>query len=65
MARVVASGRMSEEDARARAAAQVGDAERAAVADVVVHNEGSPGGLRGEVDRLWEDLRARAAARSH
>ena len=65
VARVVASGRMSEEDARARAAAQVGEAERAAVADVVVHKEGSPDGLRGEVDRRWEDLRARAAARSH
>ena len=64
VARVAASGRMTEEDARARAAAQVGDAERGAVADVVVHNGGSPDRLRGEVDRLWEDLRRRAAARS-
>jgi dephospho-CoA kinase len=64
VARLAASGRMTAEDARARAAAQVGDAEREAVADVVVHNDGSPERLRGEVDRLWEDLRRRAAARS-
>jgi dephospho-CoA kinase len=58
--RVAASGRMTEEDARARAATQASDDEREAVADVVVSNAGDLQELRGRVDRLWEELRERA-----
>ncbi|MHA7155561.1 dephospho-CoA kinase [Arthrobacter sp. TMN-50] len=44
---------MSEGDARARIAAQATRAERVAAADVVLANEGTPGDLLAEVDRLW------------
>jgi len=60
VARLAASGRMTEEDARARAAAQVSDAEREAVADRVVANSGDLDELRAETDLLWDELRARA-----
>lgn len=59
IARVVASGRMSEQDARARAAAQVSDDERENAADMVVRNEGDLDALGREADRVWADLRAR------
>jgi dephospho-CoA kinase len=62
--RVAASGRMTQEDARARAAAQATDAEREAVADVVVSNDGDLEQLRREAGRVWDELRARARARS-
>jgi dephospho-CoA kinase len=62
--RVAASGRMTEADARARAAAQASDADREAVADLVVRNDGDVERLRGEAARVWEDLRARAGMRS-
>jgi dephospho-CoA kinase len=58
--RLVASGRMTEGDARARDAAQVSDAEREAVADRVVSNAGDLDDLRAQVHRLWDELRARA-----
>ena len=60
VARVTASGRMTEEDARARAGTQVSDAEREAVADHVISNAGDLDDLRAATDRLWEELRARA-----
>ncbi len=60
VARLVGSGRMTEEDARARAAAQVSDAEREAVADRIVSNTGDLDDLAAETDRLWDELRARA-----
>jgi dephospho-CoA kinase len=43
-------------------AAQVSDEERARVADVILDNDGEPDRLVAQVDRLWTDLRARAAA---
>lgn len=64
LARVAASGRMSHEDARARAAAQATDADREAVADVVVPNDGDLEQLRREAGRVWDELRMRARARS-
>ena len=59
--RLVARG-MSEADARARLAAQMPLEEKAAVADVLLDNEGGEDELRAQVDRLWADLSARAAA---
>jgi len=59
--RVAAQGRLSEADARRRMAAQASDEERAAVADVVLDNDGSVDELRETVDRLWQDLRRRSA----
>lgn len=53
---------MSEEQVRARIAAQAPLEEKAAVADVLVDNEGDLEDLERQVRRLWEDLRSRAAA---
>ncbi|GAA1409900.1 MULTISPECIES: dephospho-CoA kinase [Oerskovia] len=52
--RLVTSRGMSEDEARARIAAQAGDAERLAVADVTLDGSGTPEALRAEVDALWE-----------
>ena len=53
--RLVGRG-MTVGDARARMASQVGDAERRAVADHVVVNDGDEAQLAGEVDRLFDQL---------
>lgn len=53
---------MSEEQVRARIAAQAPLEEKAAVADVIVDNEGSLEDLDAQVDSLWDELRTRAAA---
>lgn len=53
---------MSEEKIRARIAAQAPLEEKAAVADILIDNEGTLEELERQVDRVWEDLRARAAA---
>lgn len=54
--RLVASRGMLEADARARIANQASRAERIAVADVVVDNNGPTGDLTSQVDRLWARL---------
>ncbi|MEO8476696.1 MAG: dephospho-CoA kinase [Actinomycetota bacterium] len=59
IARLVARG-VAEDDARARLAAQMPLAEKAAVADVVIDNEGTLEELESQVDRLWSDLSASA-----
>jgi dephospho-CoA kinase len=46
---------MSEDEARSRIAAQATDEQRRAVADVVLHNDGSLEELRSAVDELWRD----------
>jgi len=58
--RLAARG-MDEEDARARLAAQMPLEEKAAVADVLLDNEGTKAELEAQVDRLWADLSVRAA----
>jgi dephospho-CoA kinase len=58
VARVAGRG-MTPDQARARIRAQIGDEERAAVADVVIPNDGDMDALKGRVDDLWERLRAR------
>ena len=60
VARLVAGG-MDQADVRARLAAQMPLEQKAAVADVVLDNEGAIEELEGQVDRLWRDLAARAA----
>ena len=54
VARLVSSRGFSEEDARARVAAQITREERLAIADFVVDNSGSMESLRTEVDRAWD-----------
>lgn len=50
----------SEQDVRARRAAQPREEERLALADWVVDNGGTPDGLGPQVDRLWDWLLERA-----
>jgi dephospho-CoA kinase len=47
---------MDPEDARRRMAAQASDADRRAVADVVLDNSGSEEDLLRQIDDLWADL---------
>ena len=54
VARLVARG-LDEGDARARIAAQATDAERRAVADVVLDNSGTPEQLAEQVERFWHE----------
>lgn len=56
--RLVQGRGLTEADARNRIAAQVGDDARTAVADVLLHGDGSPDGLREQVDALWVRLLA-------
>jgi dephospho-CoA kinase len=53
--RLVESRGMAEDDARSRIAAQSGEAERRAAADVWLDNSGAPDAALAEVDRLWND----------
>ncbi len=53
--RLVQTRGMTAEQAAARIAAQAGDAERRAAADVVVDNDGDLRDLHQRVDRLWYD----------
>ncbi len=62
VARVMEDRGLDPGEIRARIAAQVGDDERAAVADVILDNDGDPEHLERQVDRLWSDLTARATA---
>jgi len=47
---------LSQDDAEARVRAQASDAERLAVADVVLDGSASDADLRAQVDGLWERL---------
>lgn len=53
---------MSEDQVRARIDAQAPLEEKAAVADIIVDNEGDLDDLEAQVDSLWDQLRTRAAA---
>lgn len=46
---------LTEDDARARIAAQISDAERAAFAGVVITNDGAESALYAQVVALWQD----------
>ena len=59
--RLLRARAMSEDSIKARIDAQASLEEKAAVADVLVDNEGTLEELEGQIDRLWTDLNARAA----
>jgi dephospho-CoA kinase len=61
LTRLVERG-MTEEDARARIAAQATDEQRRAAADVVLDNSGTREQLAEQVDRFWEERVAPARA---
>lgn len=54
--RMIEDRGMSREDALARIAAQASDAERAAVADILIENSGTLDQLREKVTEIWESL---------
>ncbi|MGW5051853.1 dephospho-CoA kinase [Actinokineospora sp. NPDC004072] len=54
VARLVGRG-LAEADARARIAAQAGEAARRALADVWLDNSGAPEAVLAQVDALWAD----------
>jgi dephospho-CoA kinase len=56
MARLVSDRGMTEEEVRARFAAQATDEQRRAVADVEIVNEGTLEELRSTVDAVWEQF---------
>jgi dephospho-CoA kinase len=62
VARLVARG-LTEDDARARIAAQATDEQRRAAASVVLDNSGTPAELAAQVDRFWAE-RVAPAVRS-
>ncbi|MCK8679080.1 dephospho-CoA kinase [Streptomyces lichenis] len=53
---------MTEEDARARMAAQADRGQRLAVADIVIDNDGPREALEPQVRKVWTELAERAAA---
>lgn len=59
--RLVSERGMTEEQVRARMAAQLPSEDKVRLADVVIDNDGTIDRLEQRVDRLWRDLRARAA----
>lgn len=60
--RLVEGRGLSEDEARARLAAQADDAARLAAADVTLDGSGSPEALREQVDELWVRVRAEVDA---
>jgi dephospho-CoA kinase len=62
--RLVTLRGMSEEDARARIAAQAPLEDKLAIASHVIWNEGTLAELRAETDRVAAELSARAAAKA-
>jgi dephospho-CoA kinase len=60
--RVAGDRGMEEDEARARIAAQADPAQREALADVVIRNDGDLASLERQVDDLWAELRRRAAS---
>ncbi|TNY37645.1 dephospho-CoA kinase [Thermomonospora catenispora] len=62
LARLTGARGMSEEDARARIAAQATREERLKIADYVIDNSGTLEELDAAVDALWTELEARSAA---
>jgi dephospho-CoA kinase len=59
--RVVRERGMAEGEARARIAAQVGEARRNELADLTIPNDGDLEQLRSRVDELWRELTGRQA----
>ncbi len=59
--RSVADG-LSEDDARARLACQASDAEREALADYVIVNEGTADEFMQALERFWDEVVAPSAA---
>jgi dephospho-CoA kinase len=57
--RLVEHRGMDEGDVRRRMAAQASRSQRAAAADVVIHNDASLDDLQAQADATWEWIQAR------
>ena len=57
----VLDGKALAQEVRARIAAQAPLEDKAAVADVVIDNDGPPEDLEAQVDRLWSIWQAKPA----
>lgn len=62
LSRLVEGRAMAPDDARARIAAQAPDADRLAIADVVLDGSREPDHLRSQVDALWRRVAEEMAA---
>ncbi len=62
VSRVASDRGLSPDEVRGRLAVQATDEQRAEVAGVLIDNDGSLADLEPQVDRLWNDLIARAGA---
>lgn len=60
--RLVGQRGFTEEDARARIAAQISREQRRELADLVLDNSGTRADLEGQIDRAWAWLSGRAAS---
>lgn len=58
--RLMRDREMSASDVRARMAVQASEEQREALADCVIHNDGTERELRAQVDALWERLARKA-----
>jgi dephospho-CoA kinase len=56
IARVMASRELTRAEVERRLDAQMPDAERRRLADVVIENDGTPAALRAEVEKAWRTL---------
>jgi dephospho-CoA kinase len=63
VSRVASERGLEPEDVRQRMATQATDEARAEVADVLLDNDGTLAELEAQIERLWPELVARAAAR--
>lgn len=63
ISRIVAEGRLSEQEAQARIATQAPDEEKERLADFVIRNDGDLGDLEQAVEGVWRELRSRAQHR--
>jgi dephospho-CoA kinase len=59
VARATRDRGMTADQARARIRAQIDEAERGAVADIVIRNDGDVAQLEARVEDLWQQLRRR------
>jgi dephospho-CoA kinase len=59
ISRIVAQGRLTEQEARVRIAAQASDEEKERLADFVIRNDGDFNDLERAVDGVWQELRSR------
>jgi dephospho-CoA kinase len=59
ISRIASQGRLTEQEAQGRIAAQASDEEKERLADFVIRNDGDIGDLERVVEGVWRELRSR------